>query len=90
MHINFRSVTGVISTVIGLTIIIYMGSIVFYRVYGVLDTSNLNDQWMTLLVAVYDFYGLGISVMMFLFILCILAPLLWVFLGHTKNGGDML
>ena len=90
MGSEFRSVSGVIATVIGLTVVIYVGGIVFYSVYGTLDSTALSDVWLTYYTAIYDFFGIGLSTMLFIFILCIIAPILWIFLGNSDDGEDRI
>ncbi|MBR6448168.1 MAG: hypothetical protein IKS74_06850 [Methanomicrobium sp.] len=86
-----RSVSSVILTVIALMITLYVGSIVFYSVYGALDPSNLSGAWLTYYNAIYQLFGMGIQTIMFLFVLCIFAPLLWIYLGNAEEeDGDRI
>ena len=85
---ELRSVSGIISAVIGLAIIYFVGSIAFYKLYGTIDAAALPAEWATLLNAVYDFFGLGMNILFFMFIICIICPLLWIFLGRKR--GDQI
>lgn len=85
---ELRSVSGVLVTIIGLTIIFFVGSIVFSKIFAELELFTLSPEWSNLLYVVYDFFGLGLNILFFIFIICIITPLLWVFLGRRR--GDQL
>ena len=81
----FRSVSGVVGTFVSLIIIYYAGGIVFYRIYDTVDMSQVSGTWLTILNAVYQFFSLGLSMYLFILILCIIIPLAWIFMG--RGGG---
>ena len=83
---NFRTVSGVVTTFISLVILYYVGGILFYKVYESLDATTLSNDWLIIYNALYDFFGLGLSIYLFILIFCIVAPLLWIYLG--RKGGD--
>jgi hypothetical protein len=86
-----RSVSSVILTVITLMITLYVGAIVFYSVYGALDPSTLSGTWLVYYNAIHELFGMGLSTIMFLFVLCIFAPLLWIYLGNAdEEDGDRI
>jgi hypothetical protein len=81
----FRSVSGVIATFVSFVIAYYAGGIVFYRIYDTLDASSMSGAWLTVFDATYQFFSLGLTMFMFILILCIIIPLAWIFMG--RGGG---
>lgn len=82
---NLRSVSGVVCTFVTLVFMYYIGGIVFYRVCESLDVESLPSHWFTIYNALYQFFGLGLSIYILLLIFCIFAPLIWIFLGRTRS-----
>lgn len=85
---GLRSVSGVVTTIIGLVIIFFVGAICFNKIFAELELFTLSPEWENLLYAVYDWFGLGLNILFFIFILCIITPVLWIFLGRRR--GDQL
>ena len=85
---DFKSISGVIATFISLIILYYVGGIMFYRIYDTVDSGSLSGQWLSIYNGLYQFFSLGISVYTFILILCVMVPLLWVFIG--RRGGNRI
>ena len=85
---NFKSASGVIVTFISLIILYYVGAIMFYRIYDTVDASSLQGQWLVIYEGLYQFFSLGLSIYTFILIMCIMVPLLWIFIG--RRGGNRI
>ena len=82
---SLRSVSGVIGSVVGLVILYFLGGIMFYRVTDAIDESALSPQWAIIFNALRDFFDLSLSIYIFLLIICIIVPLLWIFMGDRED-----
>ena len=85
---NFKSASGVIVTFISLIILYYVGAIMFYRIYDTVDSPSLQGQWLAIYEGLYQFFSLGLSIYTFILIMCIMVPLLWIFIG--RRGGNRI
>ena len=83
---SLRSVQSVITGFCSLILIFFAGSAVFYKLMSTIDRAALPVAWQTLYDALDTLYGVGLGMILFVAIICILVPLAWIFMG--KKGGD--
>lgn len=84
---NLRTIPGVISTFSSLIILYFVGSAVFYKMIGSIDSTTLPATWVPLYDALNIFFEMGIGIYILISALLFITPLIWIFMGK-KNGED--